>query len=323
MSLDLVALGILVVFAVIGAWRGVLASGAGLVSLVLAYAMAAFGAQPLGAALSARFGLSAIAGSMLAGSALFTATMLLCAVVRRVLDLWDRGRRGGAPRSAGDRLGGAFFGLLRGALIVLLVSVLAGWLDAARDIGILPAGVAAPEVEGSRVREATGLILEGVAEKVIARSDSEMAPAARMMARMLARPAETLESVQGLLDDDRLRDLGSDKLFWTLVENGAGERAINQASFYELARDPELRGKLADLGLVGPEAAGDPEAFRRSMAGVLSELGPRLEGLRSDPELQRLAGDPEIVSLLQSGDTLALIAHPEIKKIVARVAAGR
>ncbi len=322
MLFDLIALGILALFVVIGLWRGVLASGAGLVSLLFAYSAAALGAQSLGGVLSERFALPSIVSTMLAGSALFAGTYLLCSLLTSALKAWDRGRRAGAPRSGADRLGGAFFGLLRGGLIVLLLSVLATWLDAAKDLGVLPASAATPEVEGSRVSEAAGKIIEGVVEKALAHSDAEIAPAARMMVRIATRPGPTIQGMQGLLDDDRVRGLQNDKLFWTLVENGAGERAINQASFYGIVQDPQLRGQMADLGLVSPEAALDPGLFRRSMADMLSELGPRIKGLRNDPEVQRLARDPEIMSLLQSGDTLALIAHPDIQKLASRVASA-
>jgi hypothetical protein len=49
-------------------------------------------------------------------------------------------------------------------------------------------------------------------------------------------------------------------------------------------------------------------------------VGPRIRGLRDDPELQKLIADPEVASLIQSGDTLALLGHPGFRDFVSHVA---
>ena len=126
-----------------------------------------------------------------------------------------------------------------------------------------------------------------------------------------------------MLEDPRIRAVQRDRLFWVLVENGAGERAIHQASFYEIVHDDEMRSWLADLGLVSAEAAADPAVFRDTMAETLAEAGPMLAKLRNDPELGKLAADPEIKALLESGDTFALATRPEIRRIVSRLTAAR
>jgi membrane protein required for colicin V production len=319
MTFDLIALGILSVFVAIGAFRGLIATAAGLISLVVSYVAAAIAAGRLGPAAAQAFELPSILGPVVAGSIVFALTFLACGIVTFFLKRWDRSRRDDEPRGLGDRLGGASFGLLRGTLIVLLISVLASWVDAARDMGVLEGIGFAPETEDSRFSAAAGDLIESITMAAVAGDDSDSAAAAKMVAKIAARPGESLASAQSLMEDDRIRSLQQDKLFWVLVENGAGERAINQASFYSIVHDPEMRDKFADIGVVPPEAVEDPAVFKQAMSEMLSELGPRIKGLREDAELQALARDPEIVAMLENGDTLALMTHPDVQRIVSRL----
>ena len=319
MGMDLLAISILALFAAFGAWRGVLATGAGVVTLGVAYASAAFGAVWFGSTVATQLGSASMFGPVVAGTGIFVIVFLILGIVSKILQRWDRGRLGDEPRTACDRLGGAFFGVLRGSLVVLLLSILLTWLDAARDMGILQGFDDLPQSEHSRVGEATSRVIETA---VAAATDDASTPGARMMARVAARPGVTLASFKSLIEDPRIQSVQSDRLFWVLVESGAGERALNQASVYSIVHDEELRAQFADLGLVPREAADDPEVFRRTMAATLDEVGPMIATLRNDPELSRLAEDPEIQALVQSGDTLSLVSRPEIQRIVARVTAG-
>lgn len=318
MLLDSIALGIFLLFVAIGAWRGTLASGSGLVSLAIAYAAAVLSASSFGPDVAHATGLPALFAPALAGCLAFVATYAVCGSISALLQWRERKRRDGYPRSWRDRFGGAFFGALRGGLVVLLLTLLVGWLDAARDLGVLQGLDATPETEDSRVSRLTGSVVETAVESAMA--GEEEAPAARVVARMVAHPQTSLGSFQALVEDDRFRRLQQDELFWTLVEHGAGDRAINQSSFYAVVNDPEMRQRIAGLGLVSEEAAADPQLFRAVMATMLSELGPRLKSLRDDPELYELARDPEIVDALESGNTFALLTHPGVQRVVARAA---
>lgn len=320
MLLDLLALSILVVFAAFGAWRGGLATGAGVVTLLLAYAAGVIGAQQFGAPVGARLGAAAILGPVAAGTGCFLLVFVVCAVLARIALRWDRGRLGDEPRTACDRMAGAVFGMVRGGLVVLLLSILVTWLDAARDMGLVPGLEAVPQTERSAVGEATSRVVERAVSAAL--GDEGEGAGTRVVARVAARPGVALESFRSVMDDERIDAVQRDKMFWVLVENGAGERAINQASFYSIVHDEGMRGRLADLGLVSPEAAADPEVFRRTMAETLTEIGPIVARLRNDPEIHRLAMDPEIQALLESGNTLALMTHPEIQRIVSRVTAA-
>jgi len=319
MSLDVLALIVLAVFMLLGAFKGGLAGGIGLVALGLGYAAAVVAATGSGAEWMAQRGVPRLLASPAAGSAGFAVVYGFVAIVGVVLARIEKARRGDDPRSVADRLTGATFGVLRGLLIVLLLSILATWLDAARELGVWETPVPVPSTKDSLVAGASGQIVENVVTAAIGGEDSTTG---KVMARIASNPGPALKGLQEVIDDPGFQALQKDRFFWTLVENGASERAVNSGSFYAITHDPELRRRLADLGFVSAEAADDPDVFRRDIAEMLDAVGPRLKGVRSDPELLRLSQDPEVIALLESGDTIGLLTHPGIQRLVTRLSEG-
>jgi len=312
MWLDLVVVGLLLAFALVGGVRGGLAAGLGVLTLVLAYAVGALTAVYAGPALALRLGWPEFLGAAAVGAIAFLTSYFAMGLLAHFLTQRERRRRR-VPRSFGDRFAGACFGCLRGALLVLLLSFGAIWLDALRSTGkaeFLPA------LGPSRAAAVT----ETLVEHGVAAALSDSGSSGRFAARLAAHPADSLAALEDLLEDPRIRALEEDSLFWTYVESGAVDAAMNRASFYAIARDDTLRGSFASLGLVDEAAGADPAAFRQAVGEVLREVGPRLRGLREDPEMQRLLEDPEVAQLLQSGDTLGLLRHPGFRGLVARVA---
>jgi len=98
-------------------------------------------------------------------------------------------------------------------------------------------------------------------------------------ARIAARPSRTLGSEQSILEDGRLEKLFEDRLFWTLIQNGSIDYAMNRNAMRSMVLDPGVRGPFADPGLCAAE----------------------------------------IQQLLAAGDIFPLIAHLRIKRIVDRI----
>lgn len=315
MVLDLLAAAILTLFAVVGAVRGGLASGLSLFALVGGYIAGLVCAHLFGGVAGAAFGLPLL-GPAIAGSIGFAAVFLVCGIFGFFLRRWDAENRGDLPRGGFDRIMGACFGLARGGLVVVLLGFLGIWLQAARELS--PETAVGPDVSGSTTAAFAGLLIEGAVDNVM----GDASPGARFAARVAARPGETLKSMQSLLEHPHIQSLQDDPLFWTLIENGASERALNQGSFYRIAHDDSMRADLAKLGLISPEAAADPAMFRAETELMLDELGPRIRGLRNDPEIHRLARDPEVMGMLESGNTLALLRHPGIQTLARKWSQG-
>lgn len=318
MLFDAVALGLLVLFVFLGSRRGGVAAGIGMLALVAGYAGAVWAGARFGAVMSQQLGIAEILGPPLAGSLGFFVTFTACSLIGAVLRRLDRLRLMGLPRSGLDRAIGGAFGLLRGGLLVVLLSLLALWVDAARQLEVSEGLASLPPLGSSRIAGASGAAVEGIALRALA----DKGPAAAVGIRLALHPAETLTSMQNLLEHEGFEELQEDRLFWTYIQHGAIDNAMNQVSFLRLSQDDDLRAELASLAIITSEEAADPRSFRRAIGAAIEAAGPHIQALSEDRSLQRLAEDPEIVALLQSGDTFKLITHPKIRAVVDKVTAS-
>ena len=315
MILDLIFGLVLLVMFGLGAWRGAVVSGSGLLSMVCGYAGGIFAASTAGGWLARTLVVSPLVAPAIAGTIGFVVVWLVVSSLADVAAAWDRGRVELGGRGLFDRGMGGFFGLARGGLIVVLLAVLASWLDAARDIGAVSGLAAMPDAENSLLAEAAG----GLVETAVSSALADAGPAGEVVARLTAHPGQALGSVQAILEDDRLNGLFEDRLFWTLISNNSVDYAMNRNAIRSIVNDPEMRGRFADLGLVEEPARDDVDLFRDTMAGVLAEVGPKIQRLQNDPEIKELANDPEIIELVEAGNTFALMNHPRIRSIVSRI----
>ncbi len=309
MALDLLALAVFLLFIGIGAWRGTVAGAIATSGLILGYLAAALGAWQLGPALAEGVGLPPIVAAPVAGTLCFLAVFVLVGVAGIFVRGWDRQRVSKSGRTPLDRAGGACFGALRGGLVVLLLGLLASWLHAAEVF----AGRGA-ETATTPLRAMTQRVVGGGLEAALGDS-----PEATVAARMISRPATSLSSFRRVAENPRIVTLAEDRGFWTLVENGAVDSALNRGSFYGIVHDAALRRELAEVGLVEASAADDPAVFRERAKDVLREVGPRVAKARHDPTLHELARDPEIAQLLERRDVLGLLRNDRFSDTVRRI----
>lgn len=311
MWLDAVALLVFGLFAGMGALRGGLASGLSLLTLGAAYAAAILAAPAYGSLAAELTGVPEWLGFPIAGSVAFLLALIAMSVLSRLLRRLEMRAQGDA-RSPRDRFAGAVFGAVRGALVVLLLSYLAIWVDALRTTGTAPE---LPEIGPS----AAASVTESLVEAGVGAALDRDAASGRVLAHMAARPGQSIAELQHLIEEPAIVELRGDKLFWTYVEHGSVDAALNRRGAMALVYDRDLRERLGALGLIDAAAVEDSQAFREAAAEALRELGPRLRGLREDPALQELMHDPEVMAAVQSGNHLALIGHPGFRSVVARV----
>lgn len=311
MWLDGFAIAVLAGFAVLGGYRGGLASGLRLGSLLAAYILAA----SLGPWVAGLFAFSRVAAVPLGGVAVFVAAYAALGMLTWVFLNLEKRYRGDYPRTAFDRGTGVVFGLGRGALVVLLIGWLSLWVDALRVAGPLSA---MPPMGRSTVSGVTQRVVAAGVDYGVGNDTAS----ARLTKEMASRPAETLTSMRDLMEDAHVRALQDDGLFWSYVSNGNYDAALNQGSFLGIAYDDSLRERFAEVGVVTREAAHDPRLFRNKAREVLEEVGPRIRSLKDDPELQKLLADPAVRRALENGDTLALVQHSGFQRLVERVGGG-
>jgi uncharacterized membrane protein required for colicin V production len=309
MWLDVLALLLLAIFAWLGARRGALATGLSLAGIVCGYAAAIFAATHLGGIAADLCGVSPFFGAPIAGTLAFAFVALDFAVVSFVL----RRRSEGAPTVA-SRIGGACFGALRGSLLVLMIGVLALWIDAMPQLADRSASDE-PAVETPLRSVARAAVTAGVETAL---GDT---PGADLAAHALAQPGEAIEQLRALAATPEIAALAEDGEFWAYVEGGAVEAALAQPSFQRIQWNTKLRRKLAAVGVVDEVSAGDPAIFALEMRGALAKIGPRLRQVREDPDLARLANDPAVVDLVQRRDVVGLLANPGFQRVLTRALA--
>ena len=311
--LDALALGLLVLFSALGARRGTIGSAGALLALLGGYTAAILAAIRFGPATANTLGVPSLLGGVATGTVAFLggalAIGLLMGALRRAAD----SRRGDASRTVADRLGGALFGLARGGLAVLMLGLLALWLDAARAL----TGEATPASslpQETPLRVATRAAIEtGMHAALPANARGEAAAV-----RVLTRPAETLGALRSIAEHPELPALIEDGAFWSDVEATRVEFALARPSVRRLTEDLAFREALGAAGVIDPADAWDPARFRAALGQVLTEAGPRIARLRSDPELLRLAEDPQIAAALERGDVFSLVMHPQLQQLAAR-----
>jgi uncharacterized membrane protein required for colicin V production len=310
MWLDLVALLVLGLFVGLGALRGALASGLGLVTLGVGYGAAIWAAPRFADSAAELAGAPAWLGMPLAGTAGFFIGFAAMGSVSAVLcRLARRGREG--SRRGGDRLLGGVFGAVRGGLMVLLLAYLALWIDVLRTTEELEA---LPELGDSAAAAAAGSVVEAGVQVAMA----DAGPAGRVVARMAGRPSAALGDIQALMEHPDVLELRGDRMFWTYVEYGNVDAALNRGSFLKISYDSALRRQLGELGLIDAQAVEDPQRFREASREVLAEVGPRIRGIKEDPDMQDLMQDPDVLARVQSGDSLALLGDARFQAVVAR-----
>lgn len=304
MAFDVAAFLALFAFAWLGAHRGPRESAIRLVGLAFAYGVSLLAARFAGAPLAAALASAPWVGLAAAGMLGFFAAQALVELAARKA----RAARGEA--SDLGRAAGALIGIARGGLLLLPVLWLAGFAESVRTLN--PAAPL-PDLSGARSAR-IGQAAIGGALAGLARSE---APVTRMTAKWIAEPGESVAALGALAADPRLRVLQADQSFWRDLAAGNVESALARPTFAELARDANLRGQFADLGLVAEGSALDAQQFHDEMAAVMADVAPRIQRLQSDPAFQALLADPEIRARILAGDTAALLADPRILQLAA------
>jgi uncharacterized membrane protein required for colicin V production len=300
---------LLAIFAALGARRGARATGLSLAGLVVGYVAAIYAGRYLGDVAANTFGVSPLLGAPIAGTLAFAFVSLDFSVLS-----WVLRRRGDDAISPASRVGGALFGLARGSFVVLLLGVLALWVDAMPQLASREAS-GEPSAD-TPLRAVTRVAVQAGVETALGDT-----PGADLAARVLSQPAVAMGQLRALVARPEISALAEDRDFWAYVEADSVPVALNQPSFQRLQWNAELRQELAALGVVDPIAAGDPALFALEMRGVLEKIGPRLHQLRSDPDLAKLAADPAVVLLVQRRDVIGLLANPAFQQVVGKLLA--
>lgn len=304
MAVDLVVLLALLAFAWLGAHRGASESAIRLFGLAFAYAVSVLIGGVAGGALAGALNLTGWLGAAGAGVLGFLAAQALVEIAAR------RARAAGGDPSDASRIVGSALGIVRGGLLLLPLLWLAAFTESVRQAN--PA-TGLPDLSGARTARVGQRVAEAAAERIAAGGDR----GTRITAKLLAKPGPSIAALSAVASDARLRVLQADSGFWRDLENGDTEGALARPTFVQLARDAELRGRLADLGMVAESSVVDAQQFHDEMAAVMAEVGPRIRRIKADPAFQELLADEALRARVQAGDTASLLTDPRIQRLIA------
>ncbi len=305
MVLDFVVVLALFAFAWLGAHRGAGESGIRLAGLGFSYGGAFLAGKLAGSALANALAVPSWAGLAGAGAIGFAAAQALVELAAR------RARAAGGPELPdSSRVVGSLFGIARGGLLLLPLLWLASFTESVR---VQNPAAPLPNFSGARAAGIGQVVATAAADRIAASGDGTT----RITAKLIAQPGASIAALSAIASDTRIRMLQADRGFWDDLESGNVEGALARPSFAELARDGELRGRLADLGVVASTSAVDAQQFHDEVASVVAELGPRLRRIKADPAFQDLLADEALRARVQAGDTVSLLTDPRIQQIVA------
>jgi hypothetical protein len=127
-----------------------------------------------------------------------------------------------------------------------------------------------------------------------------------------------MDALRGVMEHPRVAELQDDAAFWSRIDRGDLDGALEEPSARALIEDPALRGQLADLGLVTADEAASAAAFEDALRTALGGAMERLARLRDDPEMRALLSDPEVLGLVERRDALGLLSHPRFRSVLRR-----
>ena len=305
MWLDALMLALIAWLAWAGARAGPGVAALRLLGLPLAYAGALAAGYAFGPALSRELGFSPLAATLGASSAGLLGVQVSMHLLTRAV------RERAEAKSAASQALGAVLGALRGGLYALPILWLGGLAEGARTSGLRPE---LPDLSSASLPQLSTRVLGAGASAVV----DARAPGGRMAVQLATRPGEALAALQQVVADPRSVELQRDASFWRDVERGAVATALARPAARALVNDRVFRTRLATIGVVSPEAGRQSRIFELELAAALTEIGPRLSAIRSDPAFAALRDDPALRASLQSGNTLAVLRDPRFRALFSR-----
>lgn len=307
--INLVALVILAVGAVIGARRGSLAMALSFAAVFAGYACAWLLFRPLGGAMGRAFHLAPVFAMPIAALAvLLVVTAIVKLVAHRIASRRAAASAVGQAMSVLDRAGGAALGAAFAWIIVAVLAWAAGSASALLGRG--------PDIAGTLTGRLAARTIRG-ASALIVRRASGSPMASRLMAAMAANPGAAVAALNGVLGNPEVRRLWTDAALRKAITNGDAQALAASPAMQALAGNRAFTDGVQRLGLV--TAQGDGAIDAKTLAAQLSPVMRSIESVRGNPDVQRQLADPHMRQLLESRNVPAMLADPAFNTLIGRL----
>jgi hypothetical protein len=306
---DLIALGILALAGSHGWRRGTLLMLLGILSIFAGYVCAAFLFRPVGRFLAGISGMSPMLALPIAGLFVLLAISTAIRIATwRIERRRAQARTQGEPPSRIDSAGGAFIGIARAAVFV----VLGAWLvQTAHNVSHL-----GPDIS----RSVSGRLASGLMRRAtyaIMQRTTHDPMLASMMSVLASRPDEGVRAMNVVMRDERVRQLWNDQRLRGMLASGDAHGLAANPGIRALSGDTAFLNAADALGIMPAGAAGS--ALPDSLASRLGPLTRRMESIRSDSEIARMIADPAMKRMMDRGDFAALAGDRRFNDLAGRV----
>jgi hypothetical protein len=311
---DLLALAVIVVYAVRGFMRGLTASLLGLLGLAGSFLAAWLLWGWAGRRLNAFFGMPPVLAFALGASLVFLAAYVIFFVLVYLIRRRNKSRR---PQPAAkpkypraDKLSGAALG----ACVGILMAAALVWMYTAA--GLIPEAAAWPDIRDCFAARLSGFII-GSEAWLFARAATNDPMLSRIVARSVSDPKTAVEDVQRIKQNPEVAALAQDARFTDAVFNGDAETIKGNPRWNRLLEDPEFLRCARELGLLPAES--DAASTREQAAEELAHVGRKMTRISADPEIQDILRDRAFQEMLEDRDFGKLVQDERAWKLAGRV----
>ena len=311
MYVDGVALGLVLIYGIMGYRYGLTGALINLAGMVGGYVAAVYYARPIAVELAGRTGIAPIFALPLASLFIFLlvtrAFYLLHLLVRKVL---QDDKSGPSSILTMDKVGGLGFGLLKGTAIVgLLLWGLPNVIGSGALAGQV--GLGESQVAGAvrSVIETAGRYGFGYV------TDDTNAQA--VMARAVAQPRVSLQAAANLVANPAVKTCLADAGVQQSLHAQDFAAVVSSRRFDAVLQDDAVQQELRTLGFQPNGARVSREDVGRAVVPVAAQLKTKLGQLQSSPatqEIQGMLADPTVQEHLRKGEVGAVLKDPRLAR---------
>ena len=311
---DLVALAVIVFYAVRGFRRGLTASLLGLLGVACSFVAAWLLWEWAGRLLNESFGMPMVLACALGASLVFLVTYVLFFLTAHFI---RRRRKSGKTQAAAkpkypwaDKLSGAALG----AFVGLLMAAALVWMYTAA--GLTPGAAGWPDIRDSMAARLSGFII-GSEAWLFARVATDNPALSRIVAQSVSDPKAAVEDVQRIKQNPKVAALLDDGEFTAAVYKGDAEAIKANPRWKRLLEDPDFLRSARELGLLPAES--DSASTPEQAADQLARVGRKMTQISADPEVQDILRDKDFQETLNDGDLGKLMQDERTWKLAGRV----
>ncbi len=308
---DLLALIMLLFYAVSGYRKGALLSICSMFGIVFAYLGAYLFGSVIGNILVASFQMHKVF-AMIVGSMVvfFTVSMIFSFIRMFIKSKIEKDKEKGIKLSIASRI----IGICVSSLIAFVMISLFIWGYSIARVTIAKEKI--PSIHDSKTAIFTKPVVEETAYMVTEAFTKEGFDS-RKIAKLVAQPDKALESAKELFSNENFKAVITDKSFMEALSSGDSDQITNNKFFNNLFDNEFLVEKMQDLGMLEEDV--DIQELKRELSEKMAGMGDKMKDLLNDAEIKSTMEELKADGLLEANKIKDLIFDDRAKTLVKRI----